>query len=199
MKTTLLFLLLLFSFDGLAIAEDPSPNSPDADVERVNGQGYFITLSEYKLLDPVPTAKTDEEIIRLIEERKLEPVETIRLSAISGLESSVAFGKMVYVTVGQNVNGRDRRSNITSFDTGTVLTITAAPQDDGVLVKIKYTSSRVLQETDDSQPEHSSIKLTSSPVLSLNKPALLASRSSNGSSYLVVNVSETPSSGITKR
>ena len=198
MKTTLLLLLMLFSLNGLAIAEDPIPDSPAAVAESVVGQSYFITLSEYKFLDPVPTAKTDVEIVRLIEERKLEPVETIRLSAIAESESSVAFGKMVYVTVGTTGNDRDRRNNKTSFDTGTVLTITAAPRDHGVLLKIQYTSSRVLQATDESQPEISSIKLTSSPVLSLNEPTLLASTSSSGSSYLVVNVSESPLRGITK-
>lgn len=119
-----------------------------------------------------------------------EPIETIRLSVLSGSESYVQFGRRVNVTVGRTVGrGGEAARTIQVFDVGTTVRITAKPANGPVAIMLSYETSRLEDNgEDDTPPEMITTQISTSQVLELGRPRLIGSSSSAATSVIVITI-----------
>jgi hypothetical protein len=193
MKTRLLILVSLLSISRLAAADDLVATET-GDAAKVKAeQRYFVTLSEYRLPNPIATSLVDTEIVELINEQKLEPIETLRVSNVSETESLVQFAKRVSVITGK-VTNRDGISHVKQMvQIGTSLRITTRPHESGVEAKIVYESSRFHGEgSDDSPPDTVTMTCNLTQVVRLETPTLIAASSAGDGVYVLLTITEIP-------
>ena len=173
-----------------AFAQDSTTTGSAADSQA----SFVVQLSEYQLEQPVDSSLSADAILEMLtaqrDGEKCRPIETIRLSTVSGVESLAQFGRRVNVTVGKATTARGETvRNMEAVDVGSLVRVTAILQDGKVAITLNYESSRVIGDIDQDVPPNIN-KTQVSTILSLEpgKPALVSSSSTTSSSILVVTV-----------
>ena len=139
--------------------------------------------------DLLSPSLSENEIIALIEKQNAEAIETIRLSALEGVESMAQFGRRVTATTGtMTVRGiTERRTE--AIQVGSIIRVTAIAKDHGVEVKIDFEASRIAGKGgDDSPPDISTSNISTSLIVAPGKWALLGSTSAGESSYVLLSI-----------
>ena len=172
-------------------------------------KSYAIQATEFKLDAPPDSKMNAAGIVQKFTEggEGVEIVQTIQLSAIEGYDSSVQFGSIKHVTTGFSAGSEGRRAPVRvtkSEPTGTIIKAKPASSPKGVVLQFSYEKSQ-LEELDDSSesqtPEDFVTRETMTSryeamlLLELGKPKLVGGTSGDGSTYLVVSISEQTSSG----
>ena len=156
---------------------------------------YIVQLMEYRLEQPIDPSQSATEILALVSRNDGDPkkkVETIRLSASSGIESMAQFGQTVFVTVGTVAmnKGFPVQKSMQAMEIGTLIKVTVVPQNDKVAVTLTYESSSVGEVAGDSPPNINKTKVNTTQLLDLGKPSLVSGSTTVSSSILVVKVTE---------
>lgn len=177
---------------GASSAQDASTSPGEAG----KPSSYVVQLTEFRLnqtLDPSLTAVQILELIsRANDNADCVPIETIRLSTLSGTESMVQFGRRANVTVGKTVTrGGETARSIQVVDVGTIVRVTATPESGAVSLKLTYESSRLDGNGDeDTPPELIRTQISTIQMLELGQPRLVGSSSSASTSMIVVTITE---------
>ncbi len=177
---------------GSTIAQEATQSENTSDVSK----SYVVQLTEYRFEQPLRPSQSAAEILELLaatgDSKKAEIVETVRLSTLSGTESMVQFGRRVSVTVGKaTTRGGETVRQKQGYDVGTVVRLTARPQDDKVAMALTFDSSRIGEEVDeDSPPDVIKTQISSTLLLELGKPSLVGSSTQASSRVIVVTVTE---------
>tara|TARA_R110002167_G_scaffold110874_1_gene282023 strand:- start:297 stop:878 length:582 start_codon:yes stop_codon:yes gene_type:complete len=189
MNKPLLYAILFCSITVNLVADDAVATKAAAAGPPTVQQRYLVTLVEYHLEDILSPSLSESEIIALIEKQNAEAVETIRLSALEGVESMAQFGRRVTATTGtMTVRGiTERRTE--AIQVGSIIRLTAIAKDHGVEVKIDFEASRLAGKgDDDSPPDISTSNISTSLIVVPGKWALLGATSSGESSYVLLSV-----------
>lgn len=171
--------------------QDPSddPNSSSS-----NQASLIVQLTEYRLKLPHDPSRSVSEILAILakpgDNEEYQPIETIRMSALSGTESTVQFGRRVNVTVGTVTNRGGTTRNVQTVDIGTLVKVTPALQSGGrVALKLKFESSRIEGDASaDSSPDISTTQINTTQVLEFGKPSLVGSTTSTAGSIILITV-----------
>lgn len=158
------------------------------------GQTYLVTVTEFRLSEAIDARTAPSEIVELFQrlrgEGKLELVESVSLSAVESIETSVRFGKLISVTVGATVApavGRIR--NYQQREIGTIVRVLAEPRGEQVALRVAYEASRPVGEgTDESPPDIHSFQTTSTLLLDPGVPKLVGGTVGDGTTFLIVEV-----------
>jgi hypothetical protein len=154
---------------------------------------YMVQLTELKWnvkFDPLP--KGPDLVQGLEELRKsgrVEIVETIRLSAISDHESTMQFGKTVSVIAGVAQTPQGKMRNLKQIQVGTLLRLTATPNQGKVLLKRQYESSQLgnaLEE--DISPDIVTSQFKTTLLLEIGVPSLVGGASGDSTTMYLVSV-----------
>lgn len=193
MKALLFCLPMMLCVSGIAFAQEASFAETVSPEKKKTDRSYFVTVAEYHLDTAVPVTATESEIVKLINERELDPVETIRLSALSDAESQVQFASSVSVITGKITN-RDRVSNVwDDREIGTMVRILLATHPRGVIADVSYSTTRLRGEgTDETPPDLAKNVIECSQVFQLGRQYLLGARSADEMTCVVLTVTELP-------
>jgi len=118
-------------------------------------------------------------------------VETVRLTAIEGYQASAMFGKMVAIVQGvtTGVNGKSR--NMVQRSLGTTLKVTAQSQDEKVLLKLNYQTTRMDGEAKkDAAQDMSTVAIDTNLLLKLDGRVVVAGTTESASTFLLVTVTQ---------
>ena len=178
-----------------ALPNQSSDTSDDTNSSSSNQASFFVQLTEYRLKLPHDPSRPVAEIVAILakpgDNEEYQPVETIRLSALSGTESTVQFGRRVNVTAGTAVTNRGGTArNVQGVDIGTLLKVTPVLLQSGnVALKLKFESSRIEGDaSEDSPPDISRTQINTTQLLELGKPSLVGSTTSTASSVILITV-----------
>ena len=153
---------------------------------------YIITLSEYRLKDHDFSELTAAKIAGAIKAENATPVETIVLSATSGAESMVSFGRAVTVTVGHTTTRQGNKLRKTQkIDLGTSLRVTPTAVGKRVEAIVLFNSSRHAGVgTDDSPPNIIATKIETKQLLDLDNPTLIGATTAGETSFVFLTVTQ---------
>ena len=184
----LIFVSLLIA--GASSAQDASTSLGSA----AKPTTYVVQITEFRLNKTLDPSLTAAQILELVSSKDdnagYEPIETIRLSTLSGTESMVQFGRLVNVTVGKNMTrGGETQRTLQAFDVGTIVRVTATPENGSVSMKLTYETSRLDGNSDeDTPPELTKTQISTTQLLELGKPRLVGSSTSVPTSVVVITV-----------
>ena len=168
----------------------------DANSSSSKQASFIVQLTEYRLRQPVDPPRSVSDILAILARpggnEEYQPIETIRLSALSGTESTVQFGRRVNVTVGTTTNRGGTVKNVQAVDVGTLVRVTPALQAGKVALKLEFESSRIEGDaTQDSPPDISTTQIKTTQLLELGKPSLVGSTTSTANSVILITVTST--------
>jgi hypothetical protein len=184
------FIFVSMFIAGVSSAQDDSTSSSGAGKSST----YVVQLTEFRLTQALDPSLSAAQILDLVSRKDisegLEPIETIRLSTLSGTESMVQFGRRVNVTVAKTVTrGGETARNVQAFDVGTIVRVTATPESGSVSLKLTYETSRLDGNGDeDNPPELTTTQISTTQLLELGQPRLVGSSTSAQTSVVVVTV-----------
>jgi hypothetical protein len=188
-KTPLYICALLF-VTASAFAQDATTTGNAADSRA----SFVVQLTEYQLEQPIDQSLSAAAILEMLttqrDGEKCRPVETIRLSTVSGTESMAQFGRVVNVIVGKATTARgETLRNMQAVDIGSMIRVTAIPQDERVAITLNFETSRISGDIDqDVPPSISKTQISTTQLLELGKPTLVGSSTTTSSSIFVVTV-----------
>ena len=184
--------------DMLAGARTASPNrlpdtADDPSSSSSNQASFIVQLTEYRLKQPLDPSRSVSEILASLakpgDNEEYQPIETIRLSALSGTESTAQFGRRVNVTIGTTTNRGGTVKNVQAVDVGTLVRVTPALQAGKVALKLEFESSRIEGDASaDSPPDISTTQIKTTQLLELGKPSLVGSTTSTANSVILITV-----------
>lgn len=162
---------------------------------KQRSQTYVVQLTEFHLKDAANPGLSTDQIVQtyqqLAKEGELDVVETIRLTALEGHQSLVQVGRRATVTVGMVSAGPGRGTNRQTRQEmiGTMVTVTAEPQEQKILLKLAYESAR-LEEKDSEEDPADTItqQFQTSLLLEPGEPELVGGSSAGSSAFLVVEI-----------
>lgn len=160
------------------------------------GQTFFVTITEFRLSEAIDSRLSPDEIVALFDsaksEGKAELIESVGLSTIESLETSVRFSKRIAVTVGAMMSpAAGRIRNVQDREVGTLVRLVAESRGEQVAVRLAYEASRMVGEgADDAPPDTHSIQLSSTLLLEPGVPKLVGRTTGDGTSFLIVEVTE---------
>jgi len=191
MTQWMLCLTLVLLFRGAAIADEGQ--RPAADDAPASPERYMVTFSAYRLDEAISADATEDEIVAFIKREDIKPHDTIRLSAISDMESMAQFGRRVSVTAGRSVGPTGTTRQIQLVEVGASLRLTVTQHENGALAKIRYESTRHIGEgTEESPPDLATTNITTTQILEFGKPRLVGASSADGASWILVTVTKRP-------
>lgn len=185
MRSIVLSLALLIPIGGIAVADEkPEPSQ------------FLVTVLEYHLPEMVSATASERDILALIGERDIAPVQTLRLTALESTRSMVQFGKRVSVQVGEVTNRNVTSRQTKPIDIGTILRVEIAARSQGPIIEVSYSSSYLDGEgtAGSSQDAESpqdvvTVSAESAHRFEIGQPRLIASTTLGESSFLFVTVS----------
>ena len=156
---------------------------------------FTVKLTEYRMKLPQDPSRSASEILAILtkpgDNDSYQPIETIRLSALSGTTSTAQFGRTANVTAGTTTNRGGKVKNMQSVDVGTAVSVTPVLQSGKVALQLEFDSSRIEGDASgDSPPDISKTRINTNQLLELGKPGLVGSTTSMGSSIIVVTVTQ---------
>jgi hypothetical protein len=141
----------------------------------------MVRLTEYRLEHALEPGLSSEELLDLVsaklEEGKGQLTESMRLTAVSGLESVAHFGRQVYVTNHRGVGQRGEPvRSIQAMQVGTILKVIAVPRDGRVELTLTYEATRLSSEHhEDLPPSNETRKINSTLLLEFGQMAIVGS------------------------
>lgn len=173
---------------GVSTAQTISPNVKAE-------QTYFIQFTEFRFKHSLDVKRTASEIVESFDqwhqEGKIELIETVRMTALEYHESTAQFGKTTTLTTGvtRTAQGIQQRS-MQSVPIGTVVRVTATPQESKVLLKVAYDVSRIDDSvSEEKQPDTVKIQLNTTLLLEIGKAKLVGGMTSDTNDFLMVKIS----------
>ena len=186
------FIFVSLVIAGVSSAQDASTSSDGAGKPST----YVVQLTEFRLNQTLDPSLSAAQILELVSKKDnnagYEAIETIRLSTLSGMESMVQFGRRVNVTVGKTVTrGGETARNVQASDVGTIVRVTATPENGSVFLKLTYETSKLDGNGDeDTPPELTKTQISTTQLLELGQPRLVGSSTSTPTSVVVVTVTK---------
>jgi hypothetical protein len=186
------FIFVSLVIAGVSSAQDASTSSDGAGKPST----YVVQLTEFRLNQTLDPSLSAAQILELVSKKDnnagYEAIETIRLSTLSGMESMVQFGRRVNVTVGKTVTrGGETARNVQALDVGTIVRVTATPENGSVFLKLTYETSKLDGNGDeDTPPELTKTQISTTQLLELGQPRLVGSSTSTPTSVVVVKVTK---------
>jgi hypothetical protein len=184
------FIFVSLLIAGVSSAQDTSTISDQTGKQST----YVVQLTEFRLKQTLDPSLSAAQILELVSTKDknagYEPIETIRLSTLSGTETVVQFGRRVNVTVGKTVTrGGETARSVQAFDVGAIVRVTATPENGSVSLKLTYETSRLDGNGDeDTPPELTKTQISTTQLLELGQPRLVGSSTSAPTSVVVVTV-----------
>jgi len=172
---------------------------PPVDLGRLPaeiGQTFFVSITEFRLSEAIDSRLSPDEIVAFFDsaknEGKAELIESVGLSTIESLETSVRFTKRIAVTVGAMMSpAAGRIRNVQDREVGTLVRLIAEPRGEQVAVRLVYEASRMVGEgADDAPPDTHAIQFTSTLLLEPGVPKLVGGKTGDGTSFLIVEVTK---------
>jgi len=158
-------------------------------------RSYTITVVEFHLKNgedlSLSAATIAQDFEKLSKRGDVSLVETVRLTAIEGYQASAMFGKMVAIVQGvtTGVNGKSR--NMVQRSLGTTLKVTAQSQDEKVLLKLNYQTTRMDGEAKkDAAQDMSTVAIDTNLLLKLDGRVVVAGTTESASTFLLVTVTQ---------
>ncbi len=187
------FALVCFASNMAAAQEAPASDISSA----IASTQYMIEVTQYQPRSSIsPEATASEIIVALLKPedpaKKADVIESVRLTAMSGVQSMAQFSRINSFTFGTTAQpGRNVRQS-QSMNTGTVLRALASPSTGGkVAVKITFESSRIPGEPkEDALPETISTQIELTQTVELGKTMFLGGSTSDGGHYLLMTVTQ---------
>lgn len=175
-------------------AQDAAPTPQTPPPPRATGPSWIVQVTELRTSVPLDPKKDADglqaELEQLKKDGKVEMIETIRLSALEGLQAMAQFGRQAAVTTGtaQGMPGRTVR-NIQMMQVGTMVRVTAAQQEGKVLLELSYEASRLGEpRNEDTPPDIISVTCNTTLAVSPGQTVLAGGMSSNQSTFLLVSI-----------
>ena len=177
---------------GIATAQeiDAAAVSSIAEIESFN-----VEISTYRVEIPIPRDTSADKLVKLLTQPAADqppiPVETVRLTAISGAQSMVQFGRRVPVLSGSTVINRGPVARqFQTVELGTLARVMVQPQADKILVKLDLESTRLEGEgSDDTPPSTGSSQISTTVLLVPGEPTLLGGFAGKEQEFTIVTVS----------
>lgn len=161
-------------------------------------QMYVIQFTEFRMKKGGDPNLSEQEILQsyeaLVKEGRLELLESIRMSVLEYYEGMVQFGKNKNLPVGVVNTNQGRSVNTVSTAIGTLLRVTATPQDEKILVKISFEASRFPLEFDSEDPDNTTspdilkVVYGSTLLMEVGKPSLIFGTGSDNTDFMVVTI-----------
>jgi hypothetical protein len=154
---------------------------------------YDVTLTEFQLKSGHDPELSFADIIRDFQDREKKDnitlAETVRLTLQANFECTVRFGKQVQVTKGIINNPRGVQRVTQTMQVGTMAQIRVTPEDGKLILKLRYTASRLGDEApEDAPPDVLSSTYNATVAVEPGKPALVGGTDQENASYLIVYV-----------
>lgn len=195
MKNSLFALLAIFTVGSL-IAHIPvigndsqAPNPSESDLGR-----FMVTVTEYQIARSIPDDATESDILKVIRDEKLVPIETIRLSVSDSIEGSVKIGRVVSVIAGKATTPAGVQFQYTDVQVGSSLSILLNGDDKRVIAKIQFEASRLQDEgnAENERPVISSTVIKTTQSIGLGTPCVLGVSTTGRTSYVIMLVNKLP-------
>ncbi|XZE18680.1 hypothetical protein SH449x_003980 [Pirellulaceae bacterium SH449] len=195
MKTLLGVLFAMFTAGSFFAGTQVDANDSLALKPTESTLGRFmVTLSEYQIARNIPEDATESDILKVIREDKLVPIETIRLSVSNTTESSVKIGRVASVVAGKATTPAGVQFQYRDVQVGSSLLISLTEDDTRVIAKIQFEASRLQDEGKDEneRPVITSTVVKTTQSIGLGTPCVLGASTADRTSYVVVLVNKLP-------
>lgn len=191
-----LFIIVNIVATAASVAQEDS-QSNGASAADSPAQSYVVQFTEFRLKSSSDPKLSASEIVKSFEQMrddgKVELVEVVRLSTLAGYESMVQFGKMASVTVGTTaaLPGRGPTRQLQRQSVGTLVRVTAEPQEGKVLLKLAYEASRFEGAgQEDSPPDTVTVQFNTTLLIETGKPTLVGGTSADATTFLLVSIDD---------
>lgn len=178
-----------FTFAALSLAAQHHAVSQDTSIESPSI--YTLTIIEAKLSDPERHTDVSAEILWDVVNDPAKTIwkEALQCTVVDGFKTKLMFGRMVSVITSITETQRGETRNMVSREIGTGLSVLARQAGERVALELEYQASRLDGENNGElpPPDTSTQQFTSTVLLKLNKPTLMAS---SPNSILLIMVSE---------
>ena len=166
----------------------------ELNAQEAKSKKYSIRMSEFRLDAPAGSEVSNKEILEQILDRanrdKVEEIETLRLTAMDGIQTMVQFGRRLAMTVGSSGArpGRPPVRQKQMVSIGTIVQLTAKSSgEDSCNLELRYEASRPDGEPkEDEPPEIVNSRIGGSYEAKVGEPVLLGGTNSNGTKFLVL-------------
>lgn len=180
------------SLSRLAQVRSSSPTLPP----NVKAEQFFVVqFTEFRFKHAPEVNRTANEIVQsydlLNKEGKIELIESVRLTALEYHESTSQFGRTTSVTTGVTRTAQGQQRSVSNVPLGTMIQVTATPQDSKVLLKVAYTASRIDDNVvEEKQPEIVNVQFNTTLLLEIGKATLVGGTSSETNDFLMVTINK---------
>ncbi len=180
------------SLSRLTPVRSSSPTLPP----NVKAEQFFVVqFTEFRFKHAPEVNRTANEIVQsfdqLNKEGKIERIESVRLSVLEYHESTAQFGKTTSVTTGVTRTPQGQQRSVSNVPLGTMLQVTATPQDSKVLLKVAYTASRIDEALiEEKQPEVVNIQFNTTLLLEIGKATLVGGIAAEANDFLMVTINK---------
>lgn len=149
LKTALFFCGVLLMVSPLPARASDGSEAEKTEPTRVSAAqpSFIVQVTEYHLdqrLDPsLSNAAVLEMLAKPADKAGYEVAASQRISVYNDTESLVEMGQTVSVPTGTTQTGRGLSRTMEQVKIGVITRATVASRDDGILVELDYTSSRL--------------------------------------------------------
>ncbi len=178
----------------LARTEETAPCPGNGQKPAEAPQVYVVQLTEFRMDQTAGTRLPTPEILESLEKAEqsgtIEVIETIRLSALQGHESTVQIGRTVLVSLGAApAPGRPPVRQLQRERVGTLVKVTVEPVDEKVHVRLTYEASRLDDAAADDLPsETQSIQVQTVVTIDPATTFLAGGSTSKSSAFVALSV-----------
>jgi hypothetical protein len=196
MRCIALSMVVSMFVSAVCVAQEDSQCDAGAATPGPAVQSYVVQLTEFRLKSSSDPAMTANEVVKSFEEMSadggVDVVEIVRLSALAGHESTVQFGKMTNAPVAVTYGGGfGSARQFQRQSVGTLVRVTAVPQEGKVLLKLSYEASRLATAgPEDRPPDNSTVQFNTTLLIEPGKPTLVAGTSAETTTFLVVSIGD---------
>lgn len=180
------------SLSRLTPVRSSSPTLPP----NVKAEQFFVVqFTEFRFKHAPEVNRTANEIVQsfdqLNKEGKIERIESVRLSVLEYHESTSQFGRTTSVTTGVTRTAQGQQRSVSNVPLGTMIQVTATPQDSKVLLKVAYTASRIDEALiEEKQPEVVNIQFNTTLLLEIGKATLVGGIAAEANDFLMVTINK---------
>ena len=180
------------SLSRLTPVRSSSPTLPP----NVKAEQFFVVqFTEFRFKHAPEVNRTANEIVQsfdqLNKEGKIERIESVRLSVLEYHESTSQFGRTTSVTTGVTRTAQGQQRSVSNVPLGTMIQVTATPQDSKVLLKVAYTASRIDEALiEEKQPEVVNIQFNTTLLLDIGKATLVGGIAAEANDFLMVTINK---------
>lgn len=179
---------------SIVLAQDDVVQDAPEKPAAAKAQSYVVQVTEYRLKDSGDPRLSAQDLLKGFDAMKsdgtLDLIETVRLSALEGHESMSQFGRSTFLTTGvaaTGFGGRTTSRTLQQTTLGTILTVTASPQEGKVLLKLSYEASRHGEaKAEDTPPDMSKVQVNTTLLVEPGTPTLIGGLSTDDATNLLL-------------